>query len=121
MSKKLEAAMKEVHTNVPKNVKKTGKTGAAKEAMLRAIAFSKAGESRDHNPGNPGHQRPFAVSKSYDVYGGRAGEGTSGVIQSQADGLSRALPPAHSASDAKCEEGTAKRLARKQVESTGVN
>ena len=40
----LDKAMEEVHDNVPKNVKKTGKTGAAKEAMLRAIAFSKAGE-----------------------------------------------------------------------------
>ena len=34
--------MSEVHRNVPKNVKATGKTGKAKEAMLRAIAFSKA-------------------------------------------------------------------------------
>ena len=39
---KLEAAMQEVHSDTPKNVKKTGKTGKAKEAMLRAIAFSKA-------------------------------------------------------------------------------
>jgi len=39
---KVEEAMREVHTNVPKNVKKTGKTGKSKEAMLRAIAFSKA-------------------------------------------------------------------------------
>ena len=39
---KLESAMREVHTNVPKNVKATGKTGAAKEAMIRAIGFSKA-------------------------------------------------------------------------------
>jgi len=36
--------MEEVHRNVPKNVKATGKTGKAKESMLRAIAFSKAGE-----------------------------------------------------------------------------
>ena len=34
--------MEEVHRNVPKNVKKTGKKGKAKESMLRAIAFSKA-------------------------------------------------------------------------------
>ena len=39
---RIEAAMSEVHRNVPSNVKATGKTGAAKEAMLRAIAFSKA-------------------------------------------------------------------------------
>ena len=40
--KKVESAMREVHKNVPKNVKKTGKTGKAKEKMLVAIAFSKA-------------------------------------------------------------------------------
>jgi hypothetical protein len=34
--------MREVHTNVPKNVKATGKKGKAKEKMLQAIAFSKA-------------------------------------------------------------------------------
>lgn len=39
---KLMRAMKEVHTKVPKNVKKTGKKGKAKEKMLQAIAFSKA-------------------------------------------------------------------------------
>lgn len=40
------AAMREVHRNVPRNVKATGKTGAAKEAMLRAIAMSKARRGR---------------------------------------------------------------------------
>lgn len=39
---KVASAMREVHTNIPRTVKATGKTGAAKEAMLRAIAFSKA-------------------------------------------------------------------------------
>lgn len=39
---KLESAMREVHTDVPKNVVATGKTGKAKEAMIRAIGFSKA-------------------------------------------------------------------------------
>jgi hypothetical protein len=38
----VESAMREVHTNVPKNVKATGKKGKAKEKMLQAIAFSKA-------------------------------------------------------------------------------
>lgn len=42
----LDAAMSEVHRDVPKNVKKTGKTGREKEKMLQAIAFSKAGQSR---------------------------------------------------------------------------
>ena len=40
----LQSAMREVHHNVPKNVEKTGKSGAAKEAMLRAIAYSKSEE-----------------------------------------------------------------------------
>lgn len=39
-------AMKEVFTNVPENVKKTGKTGEAKRKMMVAIAMSKAGKSR---------------------------------------------------------------------------
>ena len=35
-------AFDEVHKNVPANVKKTGKTGAAKEKMMVAIALQKA-------------------------------------------------------------------------------
>ena len=35
-------AFHEVHANVPANVKATGKTGKAKNAMLTAIALSKA-------------------------------------------------------------------------------
>ena len=42
----LESAMREVHSDVPSNVEKTGKKGKAKETMLRAIAFSKAGKSK---------------------------------------------------------------------------
>jgi hypothetical protein len=38
----VSAAMKEVHENVPRNVKKTGKTGKAAEKMKVAIALSKA-------------------------------------------------------------------------------
>lgn len=38
----VENAMRNVHNKVPRNVKKTGKTGKAKEKMLRAIGFSKA-------------------------------------------------------------------------------
>lgn len=118
---KLENAMREVHTNVPKNVKATGKTGAAKEAMLRAIAFSKAGESKDHNPGNPGHQHPFARSKSYDVYGGHSGDGASGVVETKQDGLSRALPKAEEVKDAVCQSGVTKRCAKQQYENSGTN
>jgi hypothetical protein len=43
---KLESAMREVHNKVPRTVKATGKTGKAKEAMIRAIGFSKAGMSK---------------------------------------------------------------------------
>lgn len=45
-SMSLEEAMREVHTKTPHNVVAAGKTGKAKEKMLRAIAFSKAGQSR---------------------------------------------------------------------------
>lgn len=41
-SKKLEAAMREVHKNEPSTVTRANVSGAKKEAMLRAIAFSKA-------------------------------------------------------------------------------
>lgn len=40
--KKVAEAFREVHANVPSTVKATGKTGAAKEKMLTAVALSKA-------------------------------------------------------------------------------
>ena len=40
--KKVAEAFHEVHKNVPSTVKATGKTGAAKEKMLTAVALSKA-------------------------------------------------------------------------------
>ena len=40
--KKVADAFHEVHANVPSTVKATGKTGAAKEKMLTAVALSKA-------------------------------------------------------------------------------
>ena len=39
---KVEAAMREVHTNTPSTVTRANVHGEKKEAMLRAIAFSKA-------------------------------------------------------------------------------
>ena len=42
--KKVAEAFHEVHKNVPSTVKATGKTGAAKEKMLTAIALRKAEE-----------------------------------------------------------------------------
>lgn len=44
--KKLEKAMSEVHKRIPKNVKKTGKTGKAREKMLAAIALSKVRKNK---------------------------------------------------------------------------
>lgn len=41
-SHKLMAAMREVHKNVPSTVTRAKVSGTKKEAMLRAIAFSKA-------------------------------------------------------------------------------
>lgn len=38
----IEKHMAETHRNIPANVKKTGKTGKAKEKMIRAISMSKA-------------------------------------------------------------------------------
>ena len=43
--KKVAQAFHEVHANVPSTVKATGKTGAAKEKMLTAVALSKAREA----------------------------------------------------------------------------
>ena len=39
---KVAAAFHEVYAKIPKSVKKTGKTGAAKRKMMTAIALSKA-------------------------------------------------------------------------------
>ena len=41
-AKKLESAMREVHKNIPSTVTRANVKGEKKEAMLRAIAFSKA-------------------------------------------------------------------------------
>jgi hypothetical protein len=43
---KTAEAFHEVFHKVPRNVKKTGKTGAAKRKMMIAIALSKAGKSK---------------------------------------------------------------------------
>ena len=40
--KLVDKAFSEVHANVPSTVKATGKTGKAKDAMLTAVALSKA-------------------------------------------------------------------------------
>lgn len=60
-------------------------------------------------------------SPSYKVYTSddqKAGDATSGVIKSQSDGQSRALPKSEAVTDAKVEDGTTVRCAKKQ---TGLN
>jgi hypothetical protein len=47
---KVEQAFHEVYSKIPKNVKKTGKTGAAKRKMLTAVALSKARQAGAHIP-----------------------------------------------------------------------
>jgi hypothetical protein len=55
--KLVESAMSEVHTNVPSTVKATGKTGAAKEKMLAAVAYSKAKSKGADIPDKPKAKR----------------------------------------------------------------
>lgn len=46
-SRRLESAMREVHTNVPSTVKRARHFGPkGREGMLRAIAYSKARKGR---------------------------------------------------------------------------
>ncbi len=45
-NKKVAAAFHEVYHKVPKNVKKTGKTGMAKRKMMIAIALSKSRQKK---------------------------------------------------------------------------
>jgi len=52
-----EAAFSEVFHNTPKNVKKSGKKGKAKRAMMIAIALSKAGMSK--KKGKAKEVRPY--------------------------------------------------------------
>ena len=52
-TKLVDEAMSEVHRNVPSTVKATGKTGAAKEKMLTAVALSKAREKGADIPEKP--------------------------------------------------------------------
>ena len=58
----VDEAMSEVHRNVPRTVKATGKTGAAKEKMLSAIALSKAREEGADIPTKPRKKRSSKAS-----------------------------------------------------------
>lgn len=70
-SAKLGAAMREVHNNIPSTVRATGKTGAAKESMLRAIAFSKARAAGARIPKKGGNDDIAAGSMKYQALAGR--------------------------------------------------
>ncbi len=48
---RIESAFHEVYAKTPKTVKATGKTGAAKQEMLAAIALSKARQAGAKIPG----------------------------------------------------------------------
>lgn len=52
-AKKVAEAFHEVHENIPSTVKATGKTGAAKEKMLTAVALSKSREAGADIPEKP--------------------------------------------------------------------
>jgi hypothetical protein len=56
-AKLVDEAMSEVHRNVPRTVKATGKTGAAKEKMLQAVALSKARAEGADIPKKPRKKR----------------------------------------------------------------
>jgi len=58
---KLSDAFREVNTNIPKNVIKSGKKGKAKRKMLAAIAYSKARRS--------GSKLKQALSSTPSAYG----------------------------------------------------
>ena len=60
--KKVAKAFHEVHANVPSTVKATGKTGAAKEKMLTAVALSKAREAGADIPAKPRAKRGSKAS-----------------------------------------------------------
>lgn len=54
---KIDKAFSEVHEHIPRTVKATGKTGAAKEKMLTAVALSKAREAGADVPARPARKR----------------------------------------------------------------
>jgi hypothetical protein len=60
--KLVDEAMSEVHRNVPQTVKATGKTGAAKEKMLTAVALSKARAEGADIPEKPRKKRSSKAS-----------------------------------------------------------
>lgn len=46
--KMVETAMREVHRNIPSTVERANVSGEKREAMLRAIAFSKTRKAKKH-------------------------------------------------------------------------
>lgn len=58
----LQQAFHEVNSNVPKNVKKTGKKGKAKRKMMTAIALSKSRRAGAGIPSAYGNQLPITGS-----------------------------------------------------------
>lgn len=54
---KLEAAMREVHKNIPSTVRRAKVKGKRREAMLRAIAFAKARKAGAKVPKKWGYKK----------------------------------------------------------------
>jgi hypothetical protein len=71
-SGKVTAAFHEVYSNVPKSVRKSGKTGDAKRAMMTAIALSKARAAGARIPKKGGNTTLAASSMKYIALAGRA-------------------------------------------------
>ena len=68
---KVGAAFHEVFHNVPKTVKATGKTGAAKRKMMTAIALSKARAAGANIPKRGGSTVLSSSSMKYQYLTGR--------------------------------------------------
>lgn len=74
-AKKVASAFHEVYSNVPKNVKATGKTGAAKTKMMTAIALSKARAAGASIPDKSGSN--FVSPNDLHIPAGVTGQGTA--------------------------------------------
>jgi len=58
-------AFHEVYNKVPKTVKATGKTGKAKQAMMTAIALSKARQAGASVPEAPKTRKRSSTNRSF--------------------------------------------------------
>lgn len=71
MADKVAAAFHEVYNKVPRSVRRSGKTGEAKRAMMTAIALSKARAAGARIPKKGGNTNLAANSLKYHALEGR--------------------------------------------------